>query len=275
VKRLLAALLLVSATAAAEPKTAIGVTETSGSNWARNAKLDYESSQWFAFELKFGSYVPSIDNSAGLNGATPFRDLFTNQFDMPKHKPDGRLLTQVEFDFQFLHKHGSLGIGATLGFYNRSTHSFQYSDANGMVACQVPMCTRSGDVTNLYIMPLSLLAVYRWDWLALKYKVPLVPYVKIGLAYYIWWITNGSGSTSQFGKESGYGGSFGFVVHPGLAFLLDVIDPPAARTMDAELGINHTYLFFEMNYANVNGFGASNKLDLSDLTYNTGLAFEF
>lgn len=267
--------LLASTTAFAEPKNAIGVTDTSGSKWAMNAKENYQSSQWFALEIKFGSYVPSIDSSPGLNGATPFRDLFTSQFDMPKHKPDGRLLTQIEFDFQFLHKHGSLGIGATLGFYNRFTHSFQFADANGMVPCTVPNCVRSGDVTNLYILPLSLLAVYRWDWLALKYHVPLVPYFKIGLAYYIWWITNGSGSTSQFGQQSGYGGTFGWVLHPGLSFLLDVIDPSAARTMDAELGINHTYLFIEMNYANINGFGASNKLNLSDLTYNAGLAFEF
>jgi hypothetical protein len=270
-----ALVLLCAGSAAADPKTAIGTTDVSGSNWGRNAKETYESSQWFALEVKFGSYVPNIDSSAGLNGATPFRDLFTNQFDMPRHKPDGKLLTQIEFDFQFLHKHGSLGIGATIGFYNRFTHSFQYADSAGMVACQVPNCVRSGDVTNLYVLPLSLLAVYRWDWLALRYHVPLVPYFKIGLAYYIWWITNGSGGTASFGNQSGYGGSFGFVLHPGLSFLLDVIDPAAARTMDAELGINHTYLFIEMNYANVNGFGASNKLDLSDFTYNAGIAFEF
>jgi hypothetical protein len=267
--------LLCASPALAKPQTAIGVTDTSGSNWAKNPKQTYESSQWFAFELKFGSYVPDIDSSAGLNGNTPFRDLFTNQFDTPKHKPKGQLLTQVEFDYQFLHKHGSLGVGATLGFYNRFTHSFAFDDASGMVSCMVPNCTRSGDVTNLYILPLSLLAVYRWDWLALRYHVPLVPYFKIGIAYYIWWITNGSGSTSGFGKDAAFGGSFGWVLHPGLSFLLDVIDPAAARTMDAETGINHTYLFIELNYANVNGFGAGNKMDLSDVTYNAGLSFEF
>ena len=47
------------------------------------------------------------------------------------------------------------------------------------------------------------------------------------------------------------------------------------RTIDAELGINHTYLFAELNYADISGFGAKDKLVLSDLTYTLGLAFEF
>jgi hypothetical protein len=65
------------------------------------------------------------------------------------------------------------------------------------------------------------------------------------------------------------------VLNPGGAFLLDVIDPSAAKTVDAELGINHTYLFCELHYADIRGFGASNKMNLSDLTLNAGLSFEF
>ena len=118
--------------------------------------------------------------------------------------------------------------------------------------------------------------------LALRYRVPLVPYFKIGIAYYIWWIDNGGGfgSTAHVdlgaGKTiDGYGGTFGWVLNPGLALLLDVFDPSAARTIDSELGINHTYLFAELHYADISGFGASDKLVLSDLTWNAGLAFEF
>ena len=80
------------------------------------------------------------------------------------------------------------------------------------------------------------------------------------------------GSTSS---QGGYGGTFGWVLNPGGAILLDVFDPSAARTVDAELGINHSYLFIELHYADITGFGASDKLNLSDLTFNTGLAFEF
>ena len=65
------------------------------------------------------------------------------------------------------------------------------------------------------------------------------------------------------------------MVNPGISFLLDVIDPTAARTIDAELGINHSYVFIELHYADVTGFGAKDKLKLSDTTFNCGLAFEF
>ena len=142
---------------------------------------------------------------------------------------------------------------------------------------------RAGDTTALNIVPLSILAIYRFDYLARRWRIPFVPYFKIGLAYYIWWIENGGGffSIAQFTppgstqSQGGWGGTFGWVMNPGGAFLLDVLDPSAARTIDAELGINHTYLFCEFHYASVNGFGAAGKMDLSDTTLNAGLAFEF
>jgi hypothetical protein len=275
--RLVALVVVAALSSTAFAKDMIG---TSNPSWGENPSNKYESSQWFAFELKFSPYVPAIDSSPGLNGQTPFRDLFTNQNDMPRHEPSPQLLTQLEFDFQFLHKHGSLGVGATLGIYNRWTHAFNYTDAAGTISCVVPNCTRSGDVTNLYIIPMSLLAVYRWDWLALKYGVPLVPYMKLGLAYYIWLITNGTGGITSFTngngqRQDGAGGTFGWVLNPGLAIYLDWIDRPAARVLDSEIGINHTYLFIELHYADISGFGAANKMVLSDTTFNTGLGFEF
>jgi hypothetical protein len=144
------------------------------------------------------------------------------------------------------------------------------------------MCTRSGDQTALNVIPLSALFVYRFDLLANRYHIPLVPYFKLGLAYYIWIIEDGGGAGSiALGgavggqKQSGYGGTWGFVLHPGLALQLDFIERGVARTLYSETGINHTYLFVELNYANINGFGASNKLNLSDTMLNTGLAIEF
>ena len=256
--------------------------------FGENAPERFASPQRFNLEIKFGPYSPNIDATSGLTG-TPFADLFPP--DKGKTRPPGRLLSSVEFDYEFLHKRwGTLAVGHTAGYYRRTTQSLEYvtSNGNNMTPCTSGKnCVFSpGDSTALNIIPLSIEAVYRFDYFATRYHIPFVPYMKIGLAYYIWWIENGGGLfsiahfdyTGSDGKQhsdSGYGGTFGFVMHPGGAFLLDVIDPSAARVMDAELGINHTYLFCEFSYAAINGFGAGGKMNLSDTTLNAGLSFQF
>ena len=193
----IAALALVLAAVGAHADEGLG---GSPPRFGENAPHNYQSSQHFAVELKFGPYSPNIDASPGLNGRTPFADLFPPN--SGKTRPPGKLLTQVEFDYQFLHRwFGNFGIGHTVGFYRRTTHSFAYNTdpttGNQMQPCnnQVAMnsCTRSGDTTALNVVPLSIVGVYRFDYLAQRWKIPFVPYFKIGLAYYIWWIENGSG----------------------------------------------------------------------------------
>jgi hypothetical protein len=283
-----ACLAVAAALLVAAPRAHAQEGVGSAPKFGENATGDYRSSQWFAFELKFGPYSPNIDASPGLNGATPFADLFPPG--KGKTRPPGRLLTQVEFDFQFLHKPwGNFGVGHSIGYYRRTTHAFAYNTNPTTGAMTEPCmvdsatnpCARTGDTTALNIVPMSLLAVYRFDYLAKRYRIPFVPYFKIGIAYYAWWIENGGGflSVSKFqqnGKtDSGYGGTWGWVMNPGGAFLLDVLDPGAARTMDAELGINHTYLFCELHYADITNFGSGKRMNLSDTTLNAGLAFEF
>ena len=275
--------LLLAARASAED--AVGGNPP---GFGENAPQHFESPQRFAVELKFGPYSPNIDASQGVHG-TPFADLFPP--DPGKTRPPGKLLTQVEFDYQFLRRSwGNFAIGNTAGYYRRTTHSFAYvtdpTTGSPTTACTsgaTGNCVRSGDTTALNIVPLSILAVYRFDYLARRWKIPFVPYVKVGLAYYIWWIENGGGflSIAQYtppgatSSQGGWGGTFGWVAEPGGAFLLDVLDPSAAKIIDAELGINHTYLFCEFHYADVNGFGAAGKMNLSDTTLNAGIAFEF
>jgi hypothetical protein len=278
--------LLLALPATAHAKEMVG---SSNPRWYENPPKRYQSSQWFAFELKFGPYTPHIDDAPGLRGK-PFGELFNQQPNTGQ--PSYKLLTQFEFDFQFLHRSfGSLAIGHQIGFYRRTTHAFEYpatvdgmpvKDANGnVINCVSGSCTRSGDETALNVFPIEIMLVYRFDLLALRYKIPFVPYLKLGLAYYIWWIEDGGGIfhiaeyTDASGTHKAQGGTWGWVANPGLAFMLDVIDPTAARTIDAELGINHSYLFCELHYADITGFGDPSKLWLSDLTLNAGLAFEF
>ncbi len=268
------------------------VVGSSSPTTTEEAPRHFESPQRFALELKFTPYSPHIDRSAGLRpGETPFADLFNGRtYDAAGAltnkgaQPSYRLLTSVEFDVQFLRRaYGNFGVGITTGFYRRTTHGFELSPDG--TRCDLATCSRSGDETALNIIPLTALFVYRFDLLANRYHIPLVPYFKIGLAYYVWFIQNGDGSIASYPRptatnagvhgESAYGGSFGFVLNPGIALQLDFIERGVARNMDGETGINHTYLFCELSYANVNGFGASNKLDLSDTMLNAGFAIEF
>lgn len=247
---------------------------------------EYHSPQHFAMELKGGPYSPAIDSTPGLTG-TPFADLFDSQFVKNKsgqyvtapagQQPASKPLFTLELDWQIWHPFGSLGVAGSVGVEHRSTHAFQYVP-NTKNSCVWGSCIRSGDTTALTVMPFMLEFVYRFDVLALRYRwLPIVPYFKGGLGYFFWFIQNGAGdlASSLDGKQSAIGGTPGFVLHPGVSLMLDSFDPSSARTLDSELGINHTYLFFELNYMNATGLGFKNKMVFSDTTWNTGMAFEF
>lgn len=219
----------------------------------------YRSPQRFALELRFGPYAPQIDDDVA--GATPHMDYFG----------DGpAFMTQVELDYQFFDRFGTLAIGAGVGYMRQSARAFVEPPPG-----QAPEA-RSGDRTRLTLVPTSLLLVYRFDVLADRWQIPLVPYAKAGLGYTFWSITDGDGRVARTDDgERGRGGTFGWQAAAGLAFLLDFIDPGAARELDGEIGVNHTYLFVEGGRFDISGLGQSNALRLDDTTWFAGLAFEF
>ncbi len=53
-----------------------------------------------------------------------------------------------------------------------------------------------------------------------------------------------------------------------------MLEPRLQRDFDSELGVNHTYLFAEYTYEDVNGFGTEG-INLSSRRFSFGLAFEF
>ena len=120
---------------------------------------------------------------------------------------------------------------------------------------------------------------YRFDWLAQKFKVPLVPYFKGGMTYSVWWVTNGSGEIAntydlEGEGRAGYGGTFGLHVGGGLQFLLDWFGAGMAAEFDSEIGVNNSYIFFEYAYHSVNDFGSETSFDLGDANFSAGLMFE-
>lgn len=212
------------------------------------------SPQYGAFEIKFGPYRPNVDEEPGLTG-TPYADTFGGRENM--------LLTTLELDWQFLRVPGvSFGVGGSFGFMQEYTR-----------ALTVDTGQPSSDYTVLNVMPFAVLAVIRVDVFADYLRVPLVPYFKAGINWYLWWVL-GAGETIESG------GTMGWQLNPGIAFRLDSFDPMSARTFDNESGFNHSFIFFELLVAGVEGFGRDGYMYLSpnnwgSSTFQIGLGLEF
>ncbi len=231
------------------------------------------SPQYGAFEIKFGPYTPNVDAEPGLRpneeGLLPYESAFND---------DAMFLTMLELDYQFLRLRGiNFGVGGGVGFMQT------YAKARTVSGAQ------SADYTVLNVMPFVLLGVVRVDVLASELHVPIVPFFKGGLNWYLWWVLGG-GETARFTyedeqgnthSEKGSGGTPGWQISPGIAIQLDGFDRMSARTFDNEVGVNHSYLFFEYTYAQVEGlFGGKNMyLSPTDLgsngTWMIGVALEF
>jgi hypothetical protein len=95
--------------------------------------------------------------------------------------------------------------------------------------------------------------------------VPLVPYAKIGLDGVLWTATNTGSSDSQSGLSLGWHAAAGLML--GLNFLgngevrLGAIADPCA-------------LFFEWDYAAINGLGFGHALRVGDSTWFAGIMFD-
>jgi len=116
--------------------------------------------------------------------------------------------------------------------------------------------------TELEIVPLNLLAVARVDVLARKLGIPFLLTGKIGYQWASW-----STKTGSSPEKSGW--SVGLLWALQVALDLDFFEPSAARTMDEEWGVNHSFLFFELF-----GFEPSgDSLEIGDTTWSMGLGF--
>jgi hypothetical protein len=220
----------------------------------------FRSPQHFAFELRFGPYRPAVDSEFD-QGGTQVRRPYHDYFGDSSH-----LMSQIEFDWQLIHRFGSLGVGTSLGYFSVSGTS---PLANGTG-------TLSGDRSTLKVIPLALSAVYRFDYFLQMRDFPLVPYGKLGLDYAYWQITDGNDEIAHDGLGgNGRGGTTGWHAAAGLELVLDFFDPEAARDFDTDLGVNHTSLVLEFSHADISGLGRAGRLHVGDTTWSLGLLLEF
>jgi len=221
----------------------------------------FRSPQKFAFELRFGPYRPDIDGEfKSINGNPPFQP-YQQYFGSGQH-----LMTQIELDYQFWHRFGSIAAGIGLGYFS-VTGTAPVADGTGFA---------SGDQSELKIVPVTLSAIYRFDYFLQTRNFPLVPYGKLGLDWDYWQDTDGNGDIATDGHGgNGRGGTLGWHAGVGLALVLDMLDPDAAHDFDLDVGVNHTALTFEFFHSDISGLGESNRLHLGDTNWTLGLLLEF
>ncbi|MCB9729863.1 MAG: hypothetical protein H6744_15495 [Deltaproteobacteria bacterium] len=216
-----------------------------------------DSPRHMMLELHVGPYKPGIDDQ--FVSATPYRDNFGSS---------SMILFGFHLDYQLFQKFGSLALGGGVRFGTVKGHAV---DDAGVATT---------DKTKLRMMPLQADLTYRFDYAALQWGVPLVPYARGGLTYALWWVLNGRGEiASAYGSDgnghTGRGGTWGWHAAVGLQFLLDWIDSSVAREFDEEVGVNNSYLFAEVSFNGLNDFGSGDSFELSDRTVSFGLMFEF
>jgi hypothetical protein len=255
----LASLLVATATtlgllACARPAEAQQVDQYY--RWKRHDRQMYESPQHFAFELRFGPYIPNIDDE--FSGKTPYKSTFGTG----KGFHYG-----VELDFQALRIPyvGTLGPGLS---WSRTTRSAK-AKISGTTA-------DSAESTNLAIMPMAALGVLRIDVLARELGIPFVPYGKAGLGFGLWSTGTDQGTSKRDGVD-GKGRTWGTHLAGGGMFLLDFLDRASAREIDDSIGVNHSYLFVEYMRANLDGSileTSKPQLNIGTTTWVIGLALE-
>jgi len=216
----------------------------------------YKTSQRFAFELRFGPYMPDVDSE--FNGTRhPYQDYYGS---------GDHLITQTEFDVEVLHHVGTVAVGAGVGYYS-VTGPAPVASGTGQL---------SGDQSTLKIVPVSVSAVYRFDYFLEKRGFPLVPFGKAGFDWAYWQITDGNDEIAVDGHGGrARGGTLGWHAAAGLSLALDFFDPEAARDFDNELGVNHTSLVFQYTYADISGLGRSDRMHVGDSNWSLGLMFQF
>ncbi len=214
--------------------------------------------------LRLGPYVPSIDAKFDSSPG-PYARTFLND----------SVMFAVDVHRVWPLLRGQLGVGVTAGYYSNSTQAWQDGTTPG-----TPDRPRASDnLTRLSIVPTAITAIYRATIFDDEFGVPLVPYLRGGVAYDVWWIKNPADELSTHMScatcdDRALGASIGLVGAVGLAVRAERIDPDAAASMQNS-GLEHAGFFAELEMSWVDGFGNAKKLSVGDTTWFGGVSFEF
>jgi hypothetical protein len=231
----LGALLLWTATAAVS-----GAAHAQSDANTIPAARNVSSPERYILELRAGPYQPDL----GSNGS----------FDRFFGGDSGPLLgLQVSY---ILYRMPDIVYVAAGGGFGWTHYSGSAVAVNG-----------SGDVsedTSLTLLPLSAIATVRLDVLPRKLGIPFILAGKVGWQWTFW-------DTNTGAKNDASGWALGLLYGGQLALDLDSFDSAAARSLDEEWGINHSYAFFEIYRFSP----TSASLPVGGMGWVLGLGFNF
>ncbi|HSS00829.1 MAG TPA: MXAN_2562 family outer membrane beta-barrel protein, partial [Kofleriaceae bacterium] len=230
------------------------------------AALDDPSLVHWHAGIRIGPYLPSIDSKLGLTPG-PFKQMFGGARPMP----------MLDVDRFLWNGFGQVGIGFSIGYMQWFAHAF----VDGSTPQDNPRMRSPADTNTFRLIPIALTATYRYTKLDDDYGIPVVPYVRAGLSYYLWWVSS-NGSVAQICADpastgcgnKALGASAGLQGSIGIAIRAERIDASTAMSMQ-QSGIQHAGIYAELSLAKVDGFGSDSKLSVGDATWFAGVDFEF
>jgi len=199
-----------------------------------------ESPERVSIDLRVGPYSPNGDRTA-------FDQFFSGD--------RGPLLElDAFFHIYRIPYFGPIGITAAGGWT-------RYSGT----ACADTGCTDlSSESTRLDLFPVAAMATVRFDAPWHEWRFPMFLQGSIGAEWVRFRSTKG-------GERDGYGSAIGLRWQAQAGLYLDAFERRAARSLDVEHGINHTYIFFELR-----GSTASAEIPVADrFTWAGGLGLTF
>ena len=198
----------------------------------------------WALEAGVSWYRPAIDDEFPT-GPHPFADTFSGS----RHP-----MWVIELDRYLAHRFGTWGVGLRTGYYKVTASAFLAGSD-----------TRSGDETALRLIPFSPSLIYRASGLPGLRVVPLIPYAKLGLDATYWTVDTTGERGSHSSVSLGWHGVVGMML--GLGWLGDQAPSPEGLA-------DPCALFFEWDYAAINGLGLADSLHVGDSIWFAGLMFD-
>jgi hypothetical protein len=231
------------------------------------------SPQRFSADIKLGPYLPDVDRNYSGTGFGPYATIFgeTDGMGVVKDEPRKAVMPVLGFDWQFFYVGGPLALATQVAFFRDSASAILVNPTEEDTTIR-----SAADNVTFTVLPVSALLSYRFELLADRFKVPLVPYAEAGPTYAFWWSRDGRRNISRDADgDRGIGGVWGYTVNAGMMLRLDFIERSTAKKLDQTTGINHTYVFGEFSWSQLDNFGADSSMSVGDATWFAGLAIEF